>query len=108
MPPPSEVWNYFKKIDTGNKVRCAKCQMELTFCNSTSSLIKHLRTAHKIELISATNKRKRSESFVIDEIYSESENLNNVSQTTSTCQKKVEEVKYNIFFLQFKSRLSII
>ena len=57
MAPPSEVWQYFIKMN--KKVQCSKCQVELNFCNSTSSMQKHLKTAHRIELCSVSSSKKR-------------------------------------------------
>lgn len=48
--PPSTVWNYFEKISNGAKVQCNKCQKELSYKNSTSALLNHLASAHKIIL----------------------------------------------------------
>ncbi|XP_033229761.1 zinc finger BED domain-containing protein RICESLEEPER 3-like [Belonocnema kinseyi] len=58
MSPPSQVWLHFKKVGMGEKVRCSHCLVELTFCNSTSSMTYHLQKVHQVELIST--KRKRS------------------------------------------------
>ncbi|CAD6216230.1 GSCOCG00011302001-RA-CDS [Cotesia congregata] len=61
---PSPVWNYFKKIENGNNVKCNECNKNLAYKNSTSTLIKHLKTVHKIELpnsFSESKKRKISE-----------------------------------------------
>ena len=59
--PPSEVWIHFKKTLNGKKCNVLDCQLELKYCNSTSSLSKHLEKVKKIQLCSSL-KRKRSES----------------------------------------------
>jgi len=66
--PPTPVWLYFTKFTEGkfSKVKCKKCSQVFTFCNSTSTLIVHLRKAHKIEFQTnapktTARKRVRSE-----------------------------------------------
>lgn len=54
---PSAVWIYFKKVNKGTHVQCNQCAKQLKYNNSTTSLIKHLQKAHKIE-ITATNQNR--------------------------------------------------
>lgn len=69
MAPPSEVWIHFTKISNGKKVQCSHCQNEFSYCGSTTTLSKHLKNIHKIDLCSNNNnnnkKRKRSDSVTI-------------------------------------------
>ncbi|KAK3914498.1 E3 SUMO-protein ligase ZBED1 [Frankliniella fusca] len=58
---PSVVWSYFKKIDSGKKVKCLKCSKELCFNKSTSVLLTHLETVHKL-ILSKQSKRRRVDS----------------------------------------------
>ncbi|KAK3911435.1 Zinc finger BED domain-containing protein 4 [Frankliniella fusca] len=57
---PSVVWTYFKKVDNGKKVKCLKCSKELCFNKSTSALLTHLETVHRLKL-NKQNKRKRED-----------------------------------------------
>lgn len=68
---PSPVWIYFKKIDDGLNVVCNECSKQLSYKNSTLTLIKHLKTVHKIELPNSLNKISKRK---ISEQDSDSEN----------------------------------
>lgn len=63
---PSAVWIYLKKINNGSNVQCHKCKKQLKYKNSTTSLIKHLRQAHNIDLPASKANREDSDSH--DEI----------------------------------------
>ncbi|XP_076811671.1 E3 SUMO-protein ligase ZBED1-like [Clavelina lepadiformis] len=42
----SSVWEHFSKPDEKNRVVCRHCKGILSYCNSTGSLLKHLKTKH--------------------------------------------------------------
>ncbi|EFO87453.1 hypothetical protein CRE_30130 [Caenorhabditis remanei] len=61
----SIVWAFFNKINQEKDVACSKCGKSYKFCNSTSGMIAHIRSAHSEELndtIMSRASRKRSSS----------------------------------------------
>ena len=65
----SGVWNHFLKDKKHNAAKCKSCDNILKADNGTSSLIRHLKNTHKIELKSVepldepANKKGKLESF---------------------------------------------
>ncbi|XP_044592932.1 zinc finger BED domain-containing protein 4-like [Cotesia glomerata] len=46
---PSFIWNYCSKTNHGNKIKCNICEKEFLFNKSTSTMMKHLQSLHKID-----------------------------------------------------------
>jgi hypothetical protein len=55
MPPQkSAIWNYFKRSQNGNTVKCTLCDAQLTFCGDTTNLTSfsaNLQTSVKLKKI---------------------------------------------------------
>lgn len=83
-PKKSEVWNHFSEVSEG-KVKCVYCGQILSFKNnSTSTLIRHMKTKHPVQIISRQTIEQEVEHENIESLPSTSKSQETTPPNPST------------------------
>ena len=83
MPPQnSAIWNYFKRSQNGNTVKCTLCDAQLTFCGVTKFDFLLSESPGKCE----TQDELELQSYVLDKSDLEKSPLNQISTIISYCK----------------------
>jgi hypothetical protein len=86
MPPQkSAIWNYFKRSQIGNTVKCTLCDAQLTFCGVTKFDFLLSGSPGKCE----TQDELELQSYLLDKSDLEKFPLNQISTIISYCKTYV-------------------
>lgn len=85
----SRVWQYFDKIGNSQNVICKECQLTINRNDSnTTSMIKHLKRKHSID-ITAVNVKRKADQPTLTEVMQKKEKLDSSGARATLITKAI-------------------